>query len=282
MKAQKAAIITLLCIIQSCAKESSILPCNISFKGSLEASVKSTQYLASGVLASLYIFNKFENSSTNLTPSVSLISDGFFGLYPTEYVILNSGLYDIFSISFNNKSTPHIPFNTDFKATPENYIDYIWASKYSNYISSSTIIEFTYTHIATKVCIIVNSPDAFSNVTINSIKFTLPNCSSSFIDLLKGEITPANIVLPLTEISGEGNSRTFIAIPCSAQKEIEVSINATIEGTNYTNLIYKSYIETPFTKGNFYTINVNIENIFNSSLSFVCNDWNHHSNYIPY
>lgn len=282
MKMKQTAAVILLCIIQSCAKESLNIPSEIIFKGSLNESVKSTSYLGSGVQVALYIFDKLENCSTSLTPGVILSSDGLYGLYPLEYVILQGSIYDFYSISLNDLYCPYLYFDDNFLAIPENGLDYIWASKEVQYIYKSHCIEFIYRHISSKVNIVVEIPPSFSNASINYIKFTLPNCSGSTIDLKTGEISPASSVNPLSVLDGSGNSRTFIAIPCSSQKEIEVSINATIESETFNNVIYKSYIIDPFEAGISYTITFDIETLLNSSICFTTNEWNYNSNYIPY
>jgi len=282
MKAVKTATIFLLCIIHSCAKESFYMPCNIFFKGSLEQSIKSSTYLSSGVKASIFIFNALTNCETNLTPDVYLFSDGFFGMYPSRLITVQSDLYNFFSVSYNNTSHPYLTFDNNYLAIPENNRDYIWASKQAVYIYNNSYVQLIYKHIATKTDITINIPESFTNVSINYIKFTLPDCSSSYINLKTGEILPASLVQPLSLLEGSGNNRSFLSIPCNAQKQIEISINATVESISTNNIIYKSFINEPFEAGIFYTVNVDIETLLNSSITLTRNEWSYNSNYIPY
>ncbi|MFA6770821.1 MAG: hypothetical protein WCR71_06570, partial [Bacteroidales bacterium] len=128
MKTIKSIAIVFLCIIQSCAKESHNIPCNITFKGSLLASVKSNIPLGSRIKTSLFIFNRLENPSVNLTCGVYLTSELFSVMSPTEPVILQGGLYNFFSMSFNDTSYPYINFDANYLAISENGKDYLWAS----------------------------------------------------------------------------------------------------------------------------------------------------------
>lgn len=258
------------------------MPCNILFKGSLQESVKSNIYLGSGVKTLLFVFNPLENSSVNLTWGVYLVSDRFFGLYPSEPVILQSGLYNFFSLSFNDIPYPYINFDATYSAIPENGKDYIWASREFQYVTGNHYIEFLYKHIATNINIVVDVPPSFTNVSFNYIKHTLPNCHSSSLNLKTGVITPATLVHPLETLAGTGTSRAFIAIPCSAQKQVEVSINATIEGQGVNNLIYRAYVNDSFEAGMLYTVNLSIQDLFNSSLTLSRNEWSYHSNTITY
>lgn len=280
MKTKITIAITLICIIQSCAKDNTNLLFNIFFKGTLEESVKSSSYLSSGVQSLLYTFSS--NSSDNLTPGIRLFSDGFMGLFASDLVILQRGVYNFYSISLNETCHPTINFDNNNYAIPENGKDYIWACKQGEYLEGKHYIEFSFKHIASKVQLIVEAPCSYSNVSLNYIKYTLSNCSSSSLNLKTGEITAATAVLPLDYLSGTGNNRTFITIPCSAQKQVEVSINATIEGIAANNLIYSSYIDTPFEPGIFYTINFSIQDLINSSISLSFNEWNYNSNIIIY
>lgn len=280
MKSIKIAALFLLCIIQSCAKETNYLPSNITFKGNLNDSVKSSSNLNVGVKALLYTYKEKTESAENITKEILLISNGFGGMPSTLAIFLQNGIYDFYSISLNDNS--NLVLNQNFKLPAENGKDYIWASKEQQNIIEDRIIDFAYKHISTKINVVVEFPDSFKNVHINYIKYTLPNCSSSFINLKKGEITPANTVLPLSVIPGIENSRTFIAIPCIAQKQIELSINSTIEGENINNVIYKSNIDESFKAGINYIVNLNIESLFNSFITLSYAQWENNSNIIIY
>lgn len=274
--------ITLVCIIQSCAKERTSTKYNIKFKESFNLPTKGTSYLNCGVKASILTYKYLEQHSSNFTQMTFLTANGYGNFSSDRAVALPIGIYNFFSISYNNQSPPFINFNWNLLATPQNKIDYLWANKLNQAITSSQIITLNYKHISTKIKLTVAAPSSFKNLIINYIKFTLPDCSNSYLNLKTGEINSSHTVRPLSEILGSGNSRTFITIPCSATKEIEVSIDATINEKEIKNVIYKTSIDSPFEGGTFYTIDLNIEDLINSTIILSCKEWSYNYNNIPY
>ncbi|MDD2583539.1 MAG: hypothetical protein PHE99_01175 [Bacteroidales bacterium] len=282
MKINYFIVITLICIIQSCAKENSCTPCNVTFKGNLDISSKAYSYLRSDVKVSILTFQNLNGTPYNFTPHTYLTSIGFGSFTTTKTVALATGFYNFFSISYNNQYTPNINFNNNLLATPYNGKEYIWSSRRNVLITNNRVVTLVYKHISTKINIEVNAPTSFENLVVKYIKFSLPDCSNSSIDLKAGEITSATSVLPPSLLPGRGNSRTFVTIPCSAPKKIEVSIDATIAGELIKNKVYSSTISTPFNGGVFYTINLAIEDMVTSSLTISCKEWSCAQNNIPY
>ena len=78
------------------------------------------------------------------------------------------------------------------------------------------------------------------------------------MNLSDGTINSATSTNELSIVPGTGNSRSFICLPSIAQTQIDVSLNANIDGEAVSNKIYSTLLSQSFLSGNCYDIALNL------------------------
>lgn len=102
------------------------------------------------------------------------------------------------------------------------------------------------------------------------------------MNLSTGSISSSGSVTALNNVSGSGNTRNYICLPCNISTQVEININATIDGQPVTNKTYRATVNQVLVAGNSYDIalNMNADNVFSTTCSIIA--WQNISNSITY
>ncbi len=215
------------------------------------------------------------------TPIYATAADGGVLQY-NDGVYLTRGVYDIYSISYNSVSLPSIVFNNGLSAHPENFIEYLWASRKEVVVDGDKVIDFHYKRLSCRVILRVIPDSSYNNITVNSISFTLPTVSNSSINLSDGTITPALTAGNLSQIEGSGDTRSFIIVPSQTTHRVETVISGEINGEQLNNKRFGCELNINFEPGNSYSIEMEIIGNKEVILTYHITPWRVVDNIITY
>ncbi len=191
----------------------------------------------------------FESESVNRyyggTPVIATASpDG--ELEPQNSISLVNGCYDIYSVSLNNSQNPPLVFANGFSGELVNGNDYLWAAQKNMVVDSDKVIVFNYKRLACLVTVKVIADSSFKNHIIRDIKLTVPKTDSIYINLSQGKINSSSVSDSLTSLSGYGSERSVIIVPKKGDTDIEIELDATINGFNITKRKYNATLDIEF------------------------------------
>ncbi|MEN6619419.1 MAG: fimbrillin family protein [Rikenellaceae bacterium] len=250
----RSIIIYIVLIVLSCTKKIENSESRITFYGSHYRETKSSTTLENGTRVVIYAFEPNDINNPHSRTPMELFAAAGGVLTPATPLFLPRGSYDFYSVSLNKSSNSGITFSGGVSGQLSNGEDYLWASSKNSSVNGNTNIILTYKHTACKVNISINEASNISNVCITSVKYTLPSETALRMNLGNGTIQASASVSPLSTIPGTGNSRTFICLPCSAAMEVEIKLNAIIDGEPVTNKTFRASINAIFEQGNMYNI----------------------------
>jgi len=193
---------------------------------------------------------------------LNAISQNGGNLYTSTPLILPNGYYDFYSISNNSPSPINISFYNGISQELCNGVDYLWASNNAVGVNNGATVSFAYRHLACLINIYITPSINVINLNINYIRFTMPVNYGVAMNLANGTVNSSSSTTALSIVPGSGSTRSFICLPCIAQSQIEVSLNATIDGEIVNNRLYRANINQSYVSGNSYDIilNLNTEN----------------------
>jgi len=279
-------IIFLISILFGCSKEPSapqeeLNPVNF-FCGLEQEQTKANSVFTSGNTAIIYAFASGEIAANIGGTPLNATASGSGLLSPTSTIFLPKGNYDFYSVSANNVSTPNISFTGGVSGDLANGVDYLWASNKNTTVNNGANVTFAYKHIACQLQIRIVANPRVSGLVVNSVKFTYPITSGVKKNLSTGSISSSGSVTALSNVAGSGNTRNFICLPCTVSSQVEININATIDGQPVTNKTYRATVNQALVGGNSYDIalNMNADNAFSTTCSIIA--WQNISNSITY
>lgn len=190
-------------------------------------------------------------------------------LNPVTPLILPKGYYDFYSTSINSPNPMNISFTNGISQELSNGVDYLWAGSKGVLVNNGANVSFTYYHLACLINISISTNGNVSNLSLNYVNFRFPSTNGVVMNLAEGTVNPATSVSSYTIVPGSGNTRSIICLPSIAQTQIEVSLNATIDGDAVNNRIYSTIINQPFVSGSSYDIvlYLNTDNSFGVSVN---------------
>lgn len=279
-------IIFLISILFGCSKEPSapqeeLNPINF-FCGLEQAQTKTNSVFASGNTAIIYAFASGEIAANIGGTPLNATASGSGLLAPTSTIFLPKGNYDFYSVSANNSSSPNISFTGGVSGDLANGVDYLWAGNKNTTVNNGANVTFAYKHFACQMQIRIVANPRVSGLVVNSFKFTYPITSGVKMNLSTGSISSSGSVTALSNVAGSGNTRNFICLPCTVSSQVEININATIDGQPVTNKTYRATVNQALVGGNSYDIalNMNADNAFSTTCSIIA--WQNISNSITY
>lgn len=279
-------IIFLMSILFGCSKEPSAKqeefnPVNF-FCGLEQVQTKANSVFASGNTAIIYAYAS-GGTVVNIggTP-LNATASGSGLLSPTSTIFLPKGSYDFYSVSANNSLAQNISFTGGVSGDLANGVDYLWAGNKNITVNNGANVNFAYKHSACQMQIRIVVNPRVSGLVVNSVKFTYPITSGVKMNLSTGSISSSGSVTALNNVSGSGNTRNFICLPCTVSSQVEININATIDGQPVTNKTYRATVNQALVGGNSYDIalNMNTDNTFSTTCSIIA--WQNISNSITY
>lgn len=171
---------------------------------------------------------------------------------------LIKGNYDFYSVSNNSPNTINIVFTNGLSGQLNNGTDYLWAGNKGIAVINGGTVSFVYRRLACKINISINANSNVSNLSVNYVLLRLPSASGIKMSLSTGTVNNATSTNAPSIVPGSGNTRSFICLPSIAQTQIDVSLNANIDGETVNNRIYSTTINQSFLSGNSYDINLNL------------------------
>lgn len=279
-------IIFLMSILFGCSKEPSVPQEELNlvnfFCGMEQAQTKASSMFASGNTSIIYAFASGGVAANIGGTPLEATSLGSGLLSPSSSIFLSKGRYDFYSVSANNSWAPNISFTGGVSGDLANGIDYLWAGNKNIEVDNGANVAFSYKHIACQLQIRIVANPRVSGLVVNSVKFTYPITSGVKMNLSTGSISSSGSVTALSNVAGSGNTRNFICLPCTVSSQVEININATIDGQPVTNKTYRATVNQALVGGNSYDIalNMNTDNVFSTTCSIIA--WQNISNSITY
>ena len=262
-------------LLWSCSdKEDAIMKynSNLSFLcGMNTIQTKGYTQFSNGNTAAIYSFTVGDISYfCGGTPMNTTAS--YYGLLIPDYPIyLPNGCYDFYSVSINTPSFNGLSFSNGRSGDMSNGKDYLWAANKGYNLHNGGVVNFLYNHVACQVKLRIAGNTRITNLSVNHVNYTLPATSGVKIDLSTGVVTMASSLEAPGIIQGNGNSRSFICLPCSIPMQIEFDINATIDGDSVFGKIYKGTLSQQLIGGYSYDIilNLNPDNTFATTCNII-------------
>ncbi len=275
MKRKYIQIALLAAMFFGCGKEDHENLHKIRFTSLYDPHTKNRYYfLPAGTKALLSIFDKNRPHLGNITENLHITSDGSGYMFSYGYYMtLRSSTYDIFSLSENRDFVSPLFFYDNRYAQPENGVDYIWAAVKNVQINGPSDVNLLYRHIASKIDLTVTIPNTYSSMTIRYIKLTLPNPSSSYLDLENGTIYPAEQLTGPVILEGSGNSREIYLLPCQPHLTLEVSYDALLTNGQELSAIATGTVPVQMQGGIRYEVNVEPGSIPEATVTVYAEDW---------
>lgn len=279
-------IFFLMSMLFGCSKEPSAPQEEINtinfFCGMEQAQTKANSVFASGNTAIIYAYASGGIAANIGGTPLNATALGSGLLSPASTIFLPKGSYDFYSVSANNSLVQNISFTGGVSGDLANGVDYLWAGNKNITVNNGANVTFAYKHIACQLQIRIVANLRVSGLVVNSVKFTYPITSGVKMNLSTGSISSSGSVSALNNVSGRGNTRNFICLPCTVSTQVEININATIDGQPVTNKTYRATVNQVLVAGNSYDIalNMNADNVFSTTCSIVA--WQNISNSITY
>ncbi|MDP3436002.1 MAG: fimbrillin family protein [Bacteroidales bacterium] len=183
-------------------------------------------------------------------------SDG--ELLPQNSIALVKGSYDIYTVSLNNSQNPSLVFENGLSKELENGRDYLWASQKNVTVNSDKVIVFNYKRLACLVTLKVKADTYIKNLVIKDMKLSVPKTDSIYMNLSQGKINSSTLCDSLISLAGSGSERSVIIVPKKGPTDIEIEVDATINGLNIRGKKYSAVLDIEFTSGNSYMIELEI------------------------
>lgn len=279
-------IIFLISILFGCSKESNDSSeefNTVNFFCTMEhAQTKANSVFASGNTSIIYAFAEGGITSNVGGTPLNATASGSGLLSPASIIFLPKGHYDFYSVSANHSLAPNILFTGGVSGDLANGIDYLWAGNKNTDVTSGANVAFAYRHIACQMQIRIVDNPRVSSLVVNSVKFTYPITFGVKLNLSSGSISSSGSVTALNNVAGSGNTRSFICLPCAVSLQVEININATIDGQPVSNKTYRATVNQALVGGNSYDIalNMNTNNTFSTTCTIIA--WQNISNLITY
>ena len=267
-------------LLLSCSKEENELKVReTKFYASYNTnySTKGENEFPLGNKAKIYCYNSGSTLSVSfpLAGTPKLATAGSSGnLTPSGSVVLPKGLYDFYAVSDNSSLSPEIDFESGYSQVLTNGKDYLWA-KQAN-VNDGAIVSFSFSHRATGIEIKVSEGDGVEDLSITSVRITPPKPGvTSTMNLQTGIIGYSSEKNPLTSIPLHNGKYFWIILPAEMfAMEVEVTVNATIGGTAFTEKIYRATVpQQTFTGGILYSLNLSVNANYMSFTGSVIQDW---------
>jgi len=265
----KNHIFLLLFLIEGCAGKDTWLiepERAVEFRIQTDSSLtKTNSVFGSSNAAIIYAFRANDASSPLGHTPVTANATSYGELIATHPVYLQNGNYDFYSVSVNNSSIPSLIFNNGITNGLANGQDYLWASNEDCYVYSGKIVAFNYRHLACQIKISVLAGSNISSLAINYIKFTFPSTSGRTFNLSTGIISSSGSLSDLSIVPGSGMTRIFLTLPCTIPTQIEVNLNAAIDGEYTFGKSYYANLDYVLSGGYSYDITLTLctDNTFN-------------------
>ena len=250
----------------SCSKDSKIETIeSVKFSASYEdgAQTKSTAAFTMSNKSTIYGYTSgavLSSASPMAGLPVEATATAAGILTPASSVFLPKGLYDFYSVSLNNSSSPAMNFTSGTSDQLSNGNDYLWAKAVN--VAEGGTASFSYKHRAVLVQVNVAAGTGVTNLSVLDIKIDKPTAgTSSKMTLADGMIGSATAIGSTVEsMAGSGNSRSSIILPLSSLPlKVEIYVNATIGGNNVTNKKYSATIPAQqYSGGTKYSVNFTI------------------------
>lgn len=265
--------ISVVLIAVLCTKKTDILESRITFYGSYHSQTKTSVFLLPGTMSAIYAFTPDEiNTPVTGTP-IDLCASAGGLLTSGNSLFLPKGLYDFYSVSLNNNTSPDLDFSAGLSGQLVNGVDYLWASARNSAVDGDTNIALLYKHSVCKVNIYISATPEISDIYIRSIKYTLPLESGIRMNLKNGTVPTSQSVGFLTTIPGTDNSRTFICLPCSAMMVIEITVDAVINGELFSDRVYRTAVSEVFRQGYMYNLECSLTGNQDFQVSINSSQW---------
>ncbi len=245
--------VAIFAVALSCSKESAqespFADREIQFYASYqqELSTKSTTLFTTGNRAQIFAYSSTHDpagsSCIEGTPLIAVATQGG-KLEPGSPLYLPKGLYDFYSISFNNSSVPSLNLSSGVSQPLSNGIDYLWASSKS--IPEGGSVQFAYSHRAVKLTIEIEEGDGVENLQVATIKITPPLATATTTMELKSGNIVSSQALNNEKVSLEhyNNAANYIMLPITGAKlALEVSASLKIGEVEVESKLYE--VEVP-------------------------------------
>ena len=235
-----------------------------------------------GNISAILVFER-ESLSTNFGGTPVLATASAQGeLIPQNNVSLAKGCYDIYSVSYNNSQNPSLCFENGFSGKLSNNIDYLWAAQKSVVINSEKVIVLNYKRLACKIILKVKADSSFKNLFIRGMKLAVPKTDSLYMNLSQGTIASSLTSDTLTSLPGTGIERSTIIVPKRGATDIEIELDANINGVNVTKKKYRGLLDIEFISGNCYEIELEIISDKIAVVSSSVSEWRLKNNLVIY
>jgi hypothetical protein len=255
----------------------------LSFTAEYASGTRNSSTIPEGTTAILHISNTTDTAQNNLFPSTILCSDGNGCMNPPDMLFVKNGYYNIYTLSSGSQEHPPSERFDHNTLTPSNHTDYIWACRVNEAIHGPASINLNFSHIASKITFRVVKPHYCENISVISMKYTLPDTSASSLCITDGTITPATTLLPPVELQGNGNVREVITIPfANISPTLTVSMLITSNGFTSSEITYTTTLGFPVEKGIHYTIELTPQEESDMTVGLLKSDWSVKEDIIPY
>lgn|GEM_PF-6448033 len=265
-------LLTLLPTLWSCTKDKSgeyrLYKCYLENSSSTDS--KSNQIPEIGFAANLFVSNK-ENINNQLIEPITVTTVASSGeMTSSAPIYLPLGEYQFTAFSTNGAATNGLQINGESAISLQNGKDYLIAVVNSNI--EETNIHLNFKHLSSLLDIVVETIDGAS-VSLNEMKITLPDCTESQLDHINQRITSTQTLLPLSSVSGIGNTRSLMILPCTSAIMIELNVSGIVNGDTFSSKIFRCTIQPPFMGGCKYSIKLTINPLAGITAGVSIEEW---------